>query len=100
MLRASTSRLFAYGGVTFRYPEAFSWEANIEGPRSKRWTLSGNDFKIMYFVLPDVLTLDGYAYALLKQFGARNTRVNETTRTLGGRRLPGRLLDVTLRART
>jgi hypothetical protein len=95
-LEASSVRTFTYGGISFQYPAAFSWEAEIEAGNEKTWTLSGNDFTIMYFIQPQPNSADAYAQAMAKQFGKGTTRIGDTERTLGGRKYPGKLLFVKL----
>lgn len=94
VLKASPVRYFAFGDVEFQYPSSFSWEAEIEGPDEKHWILSGNDFLIMYFILPDAVTLEEYAEALAQQFGEANIRVSDKERILGDHKLKGRFLFV------
>jgi hypothetical protein len=96
VLRASLTRHFTYGALAFQYPASFIWEAQIKAPDEKSWTLSGNDFKIMYFVLPGMLSVDEYAQALAKEFGKGSTRISDTERMLGGHRHKGKLLLVKL----
>ena len=96
VLNVSSTRKFAYGGVAFEYPAYFSWEAEIENDEEKVWTLSGNDFKVMYFVMPDSLTIENYAEAMVERFGEGSTRVSGSERKLGARRFTGKLLFVQL----
>jgi len=96
VLRASPVRNFTYGGITFRYPATFSWDAEIEGPHMKMWTLSGKDCKIMYFIQPGAVSVESYALAMAKQFGKGSTRISDTERTLGDRKYKGKLLLVKL----
>ena len=49
-MRPEPHRVFPYGGVAFRYPRAFTFEASLDDADLRSWTLSGNDFKVMYFV--------------------------------------------------
>lgn len=95
-LKPAATRTFAYGGVRFEYPATFNWEAEIEGPLEKTWTLSGNDFIIIYFIVPKKVTLDVLAQGMVKQFGAENTRIAKAQRQLGGKLYHGRRLAVTL----
>lgn len=95
-LKASSIRHFTYGEIAFQYPAAYTWEAEIEAPNEKTWTLSGNDFKIMYFITPDVLPVESYAKAMAKQFGKGTTRISDTERTLGAHKHKGKLLFVKL----
>ena len=96
VLRASANRLFTYGDITFQYPSSFTWEAELESENERTWTLSGNDFKIMYFILPDTLSVEAYSQAIAKQLGEGSTRISDTERTLDGQRLKGKLLFVKL----
>ncbi|MEP4077884.1 hypothetical protein [Haloferula sp.] len=45
-------RIFSYGGVHFKYPSGFGFEADMTTPDVKLWTLDGNDSVIMlqYYV--------------------------------------------------
>ena len=96
VLTGSSIRQFTYGDVAFQYPASFSWEAEIEGHNERTWTLSGNDFKIMYFILPAAVSVDAYAEAMANQFGEERTRVSDTERTLGVQKYKGKLLFVKL----
>ena len=100
VLRASSIRHYTYGDITFQYPASFAWEAEIEGHNEKTWILSGNDFKIMYFILPDVLSVEAYSQAMAKQYGKGSTRISDTERELGGQRHNGKLLFVKLAGTT
>lgn len=94
LLKAEPTRHFSYGGIAFQYPASFSWEAEIEAQNQKTWVLSGNDFKIMYFVLPQAISVDSYIQAIAKQFGAADTRISDAERTIGGNTNAGKLLFV------
>jgi hypothetical protein len=96
VLRASPIRHFTYGALAFQYPASFIWEAEIKAPDEKTWVLSGNDFKIMYLVLPGALSVDAYARATAKEFGKGSTRISDTERTLGADKHKGKLLLVKL----
>jgi hypothetical protein len=100
VLRASSIRHFTYGDITFQYPASFAWEAEIEGHNERTWTLSGNDFTIMYFILPDVLSVEAYSQAMAKQLGEGSTRISDTARELGGQRHKGKLIFVKLAGTT
>ena len=96
VLSASPIRNFTHGDIAFQYPASFSWEAEIEASNEKTWTLSGNDFKIMYFIQPYELSVENYDQAMAKQFGKGTTRISDTERTLGGHKHKGKLLFVKL----
>jgi hypothetical protein len=93
---AEPYREFGYGGVSFQYPRAFTFEADVKDKDYKSWILSGNDFKIMYFLLNEKTTPDEYADEMIKQFGAKNaTKSAMKSDLLGGNR-DGARIDVTL----
>ncbi len=90
LLNTSPTRKFSCGGVEFLYPAAFGWEADITGPNDRSWTLSGNDFTIMYFVSSGALTAESQAEGMAEQFGKANTRISDTQRKLGERSFKGK----------
>jgi hypothetical protein len=47
VLRVEPFRQFSYGGVSFRYPRDFGFEADFEQEGVKLWTLDGNDCVLM-----------------------------------------------------
>lgn len=96
VLTAASTRRFAYGGVAFEYPASFNWEAEIEGPQTKTWTLSGNDFNILYLVLPQKISSEDYAQAMAEQLGAKDSRITPSSRQLGDSRVNGNKLAVTI----
>jgi uncharacterized lipoprotein YehR (DUF1307 family) len=97
-LQVSNTRLFAYEGVQFMYPGYFTWEAETKGDTNKNWTLSGTDFKIMYFVLPKEATLDDYVNGIVKEFGKKKCRTEKISRQLGetvydGKRIISKIIN-------
>lgn len=93
-LQASANRTFTYGGVSFDYPAYFSWEANIGNAAKKSWTLSGNDFKIIYTLMPNSLSASDFAQSMATKFGKQNTRIGDKERVLGSYKLKGKQLNV------
>ncbi len=91
-------RVFPYQGITFKYPRSFTFEADLVDPTAKTWTLSGNDFKIMYFVLNDALSAADFAKDMINQFGRENAKVVDAnaTITLGEQQLNGTSFRVTV----
>lgn len=96
VLTAASTRRFAYGGVAFEYPASFNWEAEIEGPQTKTWTLSGNDFNIIYMVIPQKITSEAYAQGVAEQLGAKGSRITSSSRQFGGRSFNGNKVAVTM----
>jgi len=76
-ITAEPFREFTYGGMSFRYPAQFTFEAEVGEEDAKNWTLSGNDCKIMAFDLAEKLSAAAYAAAIVEQFGAENCTVSE-----------------------
>ena len=95
MLRASTVRYFTYGDIAFQYPASFTWKAKITSNDDKVWLMTGVDFKIMYFILPEV-SADAFALLMAKKFRVASPRISDTERTLGGHKYKGKLLQVKL----
>lgn len=93
-ITAEPFREFTYGGMSFRYPKQFTFEAEVEGDGNRNWTLSGNDFKIMAFVLPDDVSADAYAAAIVAQFGEENCTVSEFKSDLPGAEEQGTQIKV------
>jgi len=91
-------RVFPYQGITFKYPRPFTFEADLADPDRKIWTLSGNDLKIMYFVLNARLTTGEFANNMIDQFGRENCKVTDANAkiTLGKQTLSGTSIHVTL----
>jgi hypothetical protein len=65
-------RVFRREGVSFSYPRSFTFETALEDTDSRSWKLSGNDFRIMLFVLADRLTPRAFAENLVDVFGRGN----------------------------
>ena len=91
-------RLFPYAGVAFEYPRSFTFEADFENPRHRSWTLSGNDFKIMYFDVKAPLTPGNYADELIAGLGEAQCKVMDPDAkvTLGKHTLSGTKLLMTV----
>lgn len=98
VVEALPQRVFAMQGIRFRYPKSFTFDADLGDAAAKSWTLSGNDFKIMVFVLRGQLSAVDYAQSMIEQFGAKNAkRVDaNATLTVGQEKLTGQSLHVEL----
>jgi hypothetical protein len=91
-------RTFPYQGIRFRYPRSFAFEADFSEPDARNWTLSGNDLKIMFFVLNAPLTPEGFANNMLDQFGRENGKITNASAkiTLGKETLTGTTAQITV----
>jgi hypothetical protein len=92
VIGASDKRRFAFGGISFDYPAYFTWEAEIEGAHYKNWTLSGRDFKIMYFRMSNPFSPEAYAAGMLKRF--EGTPLRDVERKFGGIAIKGKSFSV------
>lgn len=89
LVQASPTRRFSHAGLTFDYPSAFAWEAEVEGPEYRTWTMSGNDTKIMYFSLDAKFTPEVYADSMVETFGKQSTVVKAFVRKFGDKQFKG-----------
>ncbi|NIP86202.1 MAG: hypothetical protein GTO03_11785 [Planctomycetales bacterium] len=89
-------RVFSCQGITFKYPRAFTFEADVEDPEYKTWTLDGTDFQIMVMVLQAPLTAAQFAENMIDQLGRDNVTIVKppATITLGQEKLSGTSLQV------
>jgi len=97
-LTVESFRIFPHGGVEFHYPRHFTFEADFSAPEVKIWTLSGNSFKIMYFVTTQPLTVETFVESLSQQAEPDQVKVDPApvTIALGGQTLAGKRVTITL----
>jgi hypothetical protein len=67
--------LFSAAGIRFKYPREFIVDADLEKKHVKSWTLSGNDFKILYFVFDVPVQIEDYLESMLARYGRQNCTV-------------------------
>ena len=91
-------RVFTHQGLSFEYPRAFTFEADLEDRNAKNWTLSGNDLKILYFVLEESLSTADFSNSMIIQFGRKNAKVVNANASikLGKHTLAGTTLHATI----
>ncbi|MEZ5923245.1 MAG: hypothetical protein R3D57_02560 [Hyphomicrobiaceae bacterium] len=77
-LVVAPERIFAYGGIRFEYPRHYTFEADFSSPGLKIWTLSGNSFKIMYFLSEQPLTALSLLEGMSEQLGDSNLAIEES----------------------
>lgn len=94
LLKAGKWKEFAYGGIQFSYLASFTWEADIQSDSDKSWVLSGNDFKIMYFVLSEAITIEDYTNAFADRMGKENTQIFDVEDRFGNAKYSGKKLFV------
>ena len=86
---------FNQRSLAFHYPRHFAFEYE-ESMGLDMWTLDGNNFVIMYFVLAGPAGVDDLVEGMVSQFGKENCKISKTTKTLGDRKLPGKRILVEL----
>ena len=91
-------RNFDIQAISFDYPSHYSYDYSGDGPNS--WTLTGNDFVIMFFELNMEAGLDEFIDEMVKQFGKKNTKTENLKLKLGNRNLSGKKLLVKLAGQT
>jgi hypothetical protein len=80
--------------VEFQYPAVFGWEAELDGPKDRVWTLTGNDLTIMYFVMGEELDSATFLMFMGQQLGDEDPDVEECQRTLGGTAYAGHRVGI------
>jgi hypothetical protein len=93
-------RVFKHAGLKFRYPRAYGFEADIEDPDTRGWTLDGNNVVIMIYrykgnPLHKELRNTTASFVRMK-FGPRNVKSEETKIKLEGKEVDGVLLRINL----
>ncbi len=99
-LRLAPYRVFRHAGLSFQYPQEYSFEADLKEPGVSNWNLSGNDHKVMVFRYQGRKDHEALLQELQKEvtgaYGAENVKSGETEVALGKRTLKGRRLDIKL----
>ena len=89
-------RLFTYGGVQFKYPVNFAFEADLETEGIKVWTLDGNDFVItIHQYESDGMTPKDLADELKKLYGGK-TKTQAKSYTFNGEKYSGLRVEATI----
>ncbi len=81
-LEVAPERVFPYGGIRFNYPRHYTFEADFTSPEIKIWTVSGNNFKIMYFVSDQELTAEALLEGMAGQLGQSSSQVERSPASL------------------
>jgi hypothetical protein len=86
-------KVFSTESVSFHYPRNFNYQ-HEESEGYRNWTLSGNDFVIMYFELDVETELHVLARTMAAQFGRKNCKVVDTEIKIGAKTLKGKRINV------
>jgi hypothetical protein len=84
---------FNYGALKFEYPKNYAFAEKKE-MGIKTWTLTGNDFTVMYFEIAVEVTVDMFIDEFVKKFGKKNVKISDVSTSLGGMNLKGKHLKI------
>ena len=100
VLRVEPFRQFSYGGVSFRYPRDFGFEADLEEADVKAWTLDGNDCVLTihrYFGENDSgQVLKNFIAGLTASYPKESMKESACSIDLEGKAVKGTRIDVIL----
>lgn len=88
-LVADDFRTFPYGGISFRYPRTFLFEADLSNPEVKLWSIEGNSLTLMVYGFTAEVTAEDLIAGLAGEFGTDEPRAEPARITLGGEALEG-----------
>lgn len=89
-------RLFTYGGVTFKYPSNFAFEADFQSDGIKIWSLDGNDFVIMVQHFETLSVTPKLFSENLKKVYGPETKAESRSYSFNGQKYSGIRIFVTL----
>lgn len=89
-------REFSKGGVSFRYPREYVFEADVADQSFKSWTVEGSNTVLMLFTIEGEFNAAEYVEGLIPQFGRDNAKVTNPKATikLGNQTLSGLLVTI------
>lgn len=92
----SPFRVFPYGGMSFKYPSNFTFEAALNPPHGTKWVVAGNDVKVIVLRVQAKMAIEAYAQMLMGKFGPNNSRITNPNAktTFGKHELSGMSLGV------
>lgn len=97
ILMIEPNKTFNYGGVHFKYPRYFTFEANVKKEYYKSWTLAGNDAKIMIQNYKIITDHKAMAKTLIKTWGKENCKQIQCEMKIPDRILHGTKIIVTIK---
>ena len=97
-LRVEPYREFPYAGLGFRYPRSYAFDADLDNPGIRMWTMEGPDCTVMVFCYPSssdpATTLDQSIEGARERFGAEESSAEPASLKLGDEELSGTLLKI------
>lgn len=94
--RVSDVKTLATGSVSFDYPRHFGFEFDGSTGGMRQWSLDGNNVVLMLFEIDGAGEVKDFEEGMAERFGKKNCKGSDTSKRLGGQKLEGRRLDITL----
>jgi hypothetical protein len=95
VVTSSKYMTFDNEALSFDFPKHFSCDFEQDNAY-KNWTLDGDDFVIMYFVIDVQASTDVFVKEMIDKFGKKNCSISDRRTRLGNIDLSGKRLNVTL----
>ena len=95
IVRTSKYMTFDNEALTFDFPKHFSCDFE-QDEAYKNWTLDGNNFVIMYFVLDVQVGIDVFIKEMVDKFGKKNCTLSDRRTRLGNIDLTGKRINISL----
>lgn len=95
IVRTSKYMTFDNEALTFDFPKHFSCDFE-QAEAYKNWTLDGNDFVIMYFVLDVQVGMEVFVKEMVDKFGKKNCILSDRRTRIGNVDLTGKRININL----
>jgi hypothetical protein len=89
IVKTSDFREFNFAGISFQYPAAFQFEADVEDLAYKMWLLTGVESTITVYEVVDKYDAEGYAKERIEDFDTDDFEEEEVTLKMGDKKLTG-----------
>lgn len=89
LLKVNPYKTFKYGGVFFKYPRYFTFEAYLDHPGVKMWSLSGNNAVILFQKFQTPIEHRDSAKLLAHKYGRENCKIEECEIIISGKSIQG-----------
>lgn len=92
-------RTFRFAGVSFNFPQYYTFEADADDSDFVMWTFSGNDNSLMLFKYKkgdDAANLKAAVDSANTHYGKQRVKQTDCTLNLDGRPMEGKRLDIKL----
>jgi len=86
---------FEPGKISFNYPTSYAFEFESD-LGFKNWTFDGSNVVIQYFEIEADVTIDDLIDGMIKNFGKKNCKLEDTKIILGNYNLSGKRINVKL----